>query len=260
MLLVPEVRIRSSESEDIPARIHRLRVAQKLTLRGLAEAAKLASPAYISAIEKREKTPSVDVAKRLAAALGDDKELYKTWARAAHSASQQDWRELETMLSLPHVDRQAVDPRAVRLVSQMDDSESGGRFVPVLAEGSAPDSQAGVIDRLLIAQEAVRQLPPLDQPFAYKLSPVFRERIDEYPNRGVVVVNRSFEVPTKPLETYAVKVDDKIILSKAWWNGALLLLFPGKDSTDLITIPVPSEKQLRQRLIGIVEILIPHLS
>lgn len=262
MLINLSAPYRQSGSESVPQRISRLRQKKRMSARGLAKAVGLASSSYIAAIEKGEKTPSEDVAKKLAVALGDDIPIYIAWAKAGRYGRLEDWQELSSLLSSPQVEKQVVRADSIKLVSRMTHTATGGMFVPVLAEGMAPDfseGKVGVVDHLLIEEATTEQLPLLSKPFAYSLSPASAERIDEYPPQGIAIINRKFDLPLKPLETYAVRTDEKVVLSKVWWNEALLVLLPRKGSTDLVTISVATEAELRQRIIGVVAILIPQL-
>ncbi len=67
---------------ELYRRIRTLRVRQGMTGTELARRAGV-SPSYVSLIEHGEKTPSEDVAVRLARALGEQEDLYRIWAVTA---------------------------------------------------------------------------------------------------------------------------------------------------------------------------------
>jgi transcriptional regulator with XRE-family HTH domain len=68
--------------QTIPRRIRKYRERQEIAGYQLAKMAKI-SPSYLSLIESGQKLPSVEVAVRLAEALGDDPELYRAWVETA---------------------------------------------------------------------------------------------------------------------------------------------------------------------------------
>ena len=68
--------------QTIPHRIRTRREAAGLASYQLASMVRI-SPSYMSLIENGQKLPSVDVAVRLAKALGDDPELYRAWVETA---------------------------------------------------------------------------------------------------------------------------------------------------------------------------------
>ncbi len=66
----------------IPRRIRQLREDRQLAGYQLAKMAGI-SPSYLSLIESGQKLPSVEVAERLAKALGEDPEVYRAWVETA---------------------------------------------------------------------------------------------------------------------------------------------------------------------------------
>jgi len=68
--------------QTIPRRIRKYRERQQIASYQLANMARI-SPSYLSLIENGQKVPSVEVAERIAKALGDDPDLYRAWVETA---------------------------------------------------------------------------------------------------------------------------------------------------------------------------------
>ena len=68
--------------QTIPQRIRKYRERQQIAGYQLAKMAGI-SPSYLSLIENGQKLPSVEVAERIARALGDDPEVYRAWVETA---------------------------------------------------------------------------------------------------------------------------------------------------------------------------------
>ena len=85
---------------SIPQRIADRRKRRKLAGYQLAKKAGI-SPSYLSLIERGHKLPSVEVAVRIARALGDREELYRAWVETADVEDEQDLdRRIDSLTTL----------------------------------------------------------------------------------------------------------------------------------------------------------------
>jgi transcriptional regulator with XRE-family HTH domain len=151
----------------IPQRIRNRRKALGLAGYELAERAGL-SPSYLSLIEKGKKIPSVEVAVRIAEALGDVPALYRAWVYASRypdlSSDTDSLQQLQAAESSPDLHAK------LRRGEELEDEVSGEHDLTFSAKSAEPPAR---VVRLLDASR--RKLMALRRAEEAKLSAEARE-------------------------------------------------------------------------------------
>lgn len=238
------------------------------TLRELAKRAGIDSISNLADYEQGRKIPRPERARKLAKALGDQDhgDLYAAWAAAGKRSTNAERQELDELLKQSHVQKEFALPGEVTLLSRTTGAiESTGTMtmIPVLVAGQDPDAVPGpkVMDRLMIKRDRLAKVHELDRPFAYELSPKVVERLTTppHPKNGFAIINRTYSDKLIPEEVYAVRVGRSVVLSHIWWNKRILIAFPGPGSDNLVSLTAKTTKELREHVVGIVDVLIPEL-
>lgn len=267
-------------SDPIPARIRAARVAAGLSLRDLAARVSGLSHSYLSLIENGHKVPDANVARAIAAALGDEPALYEAWvalrkrsdlatvlaaarrfegALGATSPSPGDERRAP-IASLPRgrlLWRTRSDlPMKVpgEASSTSPDAPNTGALtrvrVPLIREGADPgDALRPACEVLEWLRLDAASLPDaarerLDRPFAWRTSGgAHADRL--------TLVTRDF-LPLSRDDAHAVRHDGRVSLARVAWNGRELLVVPAADPSDFRVTPAPDESALRRTILGSV--------
>jgi transcriptional regulator with XRE-family HTH domain len=208
-------------SDAVARRIRQRREKLGLSLAAMATASGIKSPAYVFHIENGSKVPTVPVARRIAAALGEDPEVLEAWAVARARGDLDAVIAAAAKLSRLLAGEAPVAPAAA--------AADTGRGIPVLPEGTDPDSAAtGAAEWIDLDP---RLLPPgltLDRPFAYRLTAHGVRRIPDVVRPGdCVVLTRCDEVAGGDA-AYAVRIGARIELARVLAvDGALHILDGG---------------------------------
>ncbi len=281
--------------DPLARRIRELRQQRGWSLAELAERAGLRSPSYVFHIENGDKIPRAPVARRLAAALGEDAELYGAWAdlrgRAdLRTALASAWKlysspEFRSQLARSEVaplEATGTKPRSgpldrFRALVYRDRSEESPtvhrdyRFrplIPLIAEGKDPgvgEARRNAVGRLrfdpamLEATAPVRErLASLVNPFAYRLTETNTRRARGLLAPGLYAVLTREVLPLSESGIYAVRRNAEVELGQVRWNGEHLLLLPGVDESDFVVIDASSEQALEQHIAGTIVVLLPE--
>ncbi len=280
-------------SDPFAARIRQRRLARGLSFRKLAALAGLASPAFVFHIENGTKLPSEATAARLAAALGDDEDLFRAWARCRGRG------DLETVLEAAAVLRgsgggspSAADSAARIHVADVDqapglaaareiapptsqdvpfawgNAPSGSESardrarlrVPVLDSGLDPGNdlhpRCAVLGHLRIDVSDLPDPTTWVRPIAYRIAERDHRRVPELEAGGIALVTRAI-TPPRPAEVCAVRNRGAVMLTRVLWNGRALVLLPAPDQHDFEVLATPVRETLRELLVGVVVRVLP---
>ena len=150
LLLKPPRDPDDSPRDMVAHRIERHRKGRGMTLKDLADKVGLDSPSYIWAIEKGKKVPTVDLARKLARALGDDEELFVAWARAGREKSEER-RTLNRLIADPRVKKGYILPEDVVLESTVQGIFR--RDAMAMASPSSLDASTQILRRAQSAEQ-----------------------------------------------------------------------------------------------------------
>jgi transcriptional regulator with XRE-family HTH domain len=265
--------------DPFAARIRQRRLARGLSFRKLAALAGLASPGFVFHIENGTKTPSEETAARLAAALGDDEQLFRAWARCRHRgdlttvleaaallgstdradvAGQNPGVTLEPLPATTAVSLQGQEPAPFAWGDAPSPTGSSDRArlkVPVLDSGLDPGSGLHPACRVLgYLRIDVSDLPDPTtwvRPIAYRIAERDHRRVPELETGSLALVTRATG-PPRPAEVCAVRNRGAVMLSRVLWNGRALVLLPAPDQNDFDVIATPERETLRSLLVGVV--------
>jgi transcriptional regulator with XRE-family HTH domain len=216
------------------------RHARGLTTRNLARMLDV-SPAFVSLVETGQKTPSEEKAEEWAALLDMDPKIFGAWVRSRHRSDPQTMMlgeaEYRYFQSNPNVQvrlaptdqvwfesERAGRPRPGRsaLARTMDPGGEALR-VPLLPECTDPGSDLEPLEYVTVREELL-QGERLVRPFAWRLSPQGVERVFKTLHAGDYAVISREARPLERDEIYAVKVRNRIVLSRVMEKGPDLLL------------------------------------
>jgi len=233
------------------------------------------TPGYIYLMETGRRVPREDKARKLARILNDDAEdLYIAWARAARakpSTHQRTADELEDRLREYGVDVGVMTGDDIHFVRDRRGSRQSGLEpatsleapsseaieVPILPEGHFPDDQASIVDSYVqIPSDAIPPEEPVSSPFAYRVTTDSARRVRRVLRPGdTVVVSREAGPPVRN-EIYAVRLGEKIVLSRVLAKPRVLILLSDEGEEHIDGIPVEGPAELRYILIGHVVLVI----
>jgi transcriptional regulator with XRE-family HTH domain len=216
------------------------RHARNLTTRELARLLDM-SPAFVSLVETGQKTPSEEKAEEWASRLDMDPKIFRAWVRSRHRGDPQTMMlgeaEYRYFQSNPNVRVRLVPTDKVWFESANADQARRGRSgfarmaepgeealrVPLLPEGADPGSDPEPREYVTV-QEELLQGERLVRPFAWRLSPQGVERVFKTLHAGdYAVISREARQLERD-EIYAVKVRNRIVLSRVIENAPDLLL------------------------------------
>jgi transcriptional regulator with XRE-family HTH domain len=274
-------------SDPIASRIRELRRVSGASLRALASAVSQrlsadatrasatsarsdgVSASYLSLIETGRKVPDLAIATAIAAALGDDPDLYAAWIalrkRADLATAMQATRTLtEALERTGSGDGTAIEPRA-RSVTGVDAIASASSHatarvaarlrVPVIREGDDPGDAlrptCPVAEwlRLDLARLPERVRERLARPVAWRVDADARHVGDRFAKGAVALLVREL-LPLDRREAHAVRVDGRVVLRHVLWNGRQLVLLPTPESHDFELVEAADEARLRARVLG----------
>jgi len=134
------------------------------------------------------------------------------------------------------------------------ESESAALEIPLLPDGTDPGEDPwiaeGVAETIWLDR---RLLPPdADLPFAYRPGPEMVERVRRSIEPGDLVVLTAFDGSIDPARIYAVRHEDRVVLSRILPHGSILLLLPSDESGRPASIEYRDESELREPLAGVV--------
>ncbi len=121
--------------------------------------------------------------------------------------------------------------------------------VPMLRDAIDPDRAGELLGFARIDADRPG-LEPMVEPFAFHPSPESVRRVAHVLEPGDLVVVTREPAPIQPHEIYLVRVDERVVLSQAMWNGRQLLLLPGIGGSDFIVLDAPDEAAVRRLVIG----------
>lgn len=204
-------------ADPIAALIRRRREALGWSLAKLADASGIRSPSYVFHLENGHKAPSVAVARRIAAALAEDEELFRAWALVRGRG------DLPSVLGASRVLDEALRLREPGEAAALESKPAApGTVTPAivsvafLPEGADPDDPAVVAFETLSLD--ARVLPPLarfGRLFGYRLSAHGARRAPDVLRHGDCVVIGSDDEPPRADGLYALRVGGRIELGRA---------------------------------------------
>ncbi len=130
--------------------------------------------------------------------------------------------------------------------------------VPILPEGTDPgpvetaDARAlesRAIDFLIVSLDEITGTS-LHRPFAYRLTETGAAFASTVLRPGDVVVVTRAPGPVARHEIYAVRHEERVLLTHAAWNGRELLLLPDADRSDFVVIPAPDKEAVGRHVLG----------
>ena len=210
------------------------------------------SPTYLSLVEQGEKTPSKDIAQRLARVLEDNTRLYTRWAQVKNPGNLEETlnaaAEYQSLIRNPDTPHDlkvkvvsgeevgvlapptgALARPAARAFAQQLRREEGWELIPIYAEGTLPGagpSSPQIVDYLRLKKEAIHGEGRLIEPFAYRVSEQGIEHVKDILNEGdYIVVSREKSPPVRG-EIYAVRRKERVALTRVIPRENDLLLFP----------------------------------
>jgi transcriptional regulator with XRE-family HTH domain len=251
-------------------RIRNRRAELGMAANELAKRARI-SPSYVSLIESGDKVPREDVAVRIAAALRDDSDLYRAWARSARHhgdlegalrdvqlmARYSGSRSLRRRLALGE-DLETEAPRELaasyRVRLREDDAPRLLR-IPLLAEGAdpgpTPDTSPHVVSWLTFDPA---MLPDIEASglFAYRVGRRDARRLAGILAPDDLVILSVGDRLLAAGKIHAVRHDGSVILSRVLFKGRSLLLLPAEGEADFEVIELGDERDPTSAIAGTV--------
>ncbi len=134
------------------------------------------------------------------------------------------------------------------------ESESDAIEIPVLPDGVDPGEDPWLADGAAETIWLDRRLLPADAelPFAFRPGEAMIERVRSSIQPGDVVVLTAFDGTIDPARVYAVRHEDRVVLSRVVPHGSILLLLPSDEWGRPASIECRDEHELRERLAGVV--------
>jgi transcriptional regulator with XRE-family HTH domain len=254
-----------------------MRTRRGLSLLALGKRVDASAP-HLYNIEAGRKLPSEELAARIGQELGLDPEAFRAWVRAAGRSDWNTTREATTLLErfirdpevaelLSEAGFAAVHAESVPRLGATADSpprvvSAGGGparvLVPVLEPGADPErARAGHDGSLRLDPAGLAGFESLEHPFAYALSAGRFPRAGRaLPDTGHVVLTRDPGWPPREGALYAARLEGRVELAPAMWNGTHLLLLPPPGSVDFVALPVAEEPSGREVLRGRVVLVV----
>jgi transcriptional regulator with XRE-family HTH domain len=243
--------------DPIARRIRERRLSRGLSFHQLAILAGIKAPSHVFHIENGHKTPSEEVAARLARALEDDESLYRAWARARNRSDLRTTMSaallLHRMLGEPVLEQEPGAPRIAWGTARL--------VVPVIPEGDDPGDglrPAGqVMDRLRLDPAVLPAGAPLQRPFAWRVSAQPAHRMGAPLIAGSLAVFTRNDVPPNPATPCAIRREERVTIERAWWTGRVLVLMPEPDAAEATVLDVPNGAALSRLVVGHLVAVIP---
>ena len=207
-----------------------------ITLAELARRAGLKAPSFIHHVETGLRTPSEEVAARIAAALGEDEALFRAWARlrsgarldVARAAAQTIESRLASAAATTATPVSGI-PSAGAVEDSLAPTEASAPGallrIPLLAPGADPDPAAPQDPAPEVLRFDARALPPEAwlKPFAYRLAEAPARCGGRLAAGDLVLLTRN-AWPIHPDAIYAARAAGEIALSPLEWRTGTLWL------------------------------------
>jgi transcriptional regulator with XRE-family HTH domain len=217
------------------------------------------SVALITLIEFGKRPPRLDVARRLAEALGIDEALLAEWSQTRHKPlSPEEVDAARSELEARFRNQPAnlkYGPRPSGPLTRRGPAQPGD--IPVYEAGVDPDEKSAAVVEYLRREGKLRE-EPLVRPVAYRVAAadVLRLSKVKFPP-GYAVVSRQPLTEWDPGEPYAIRFRGKVVLAYALWDGTQLLLHPEAGSTGVDSLAAVGVEGLRKVVIGRVAVGTP---
>ena len=216
----------------------RARQARGQSIRQFAEELGV-SATFVSMVEAGRKTPSADTAARWAELLGINRRVFLAWIRSRPredvQAALQGSAEYRYVQEDPNVQVRVAGfdqigfetvalqgrPRRTRAAKSPTSAREGVLRVPLVHEGTDPSTEP--LDYVTVQEELLRG-ERLVRPFAYRLSAQGVLRVFRTLQAGDYAIVSRESGPPDRREIYAVRVRNRIVLSRVMERGPDILL------------------------------------
>jgi transcriptional regulator with XRE-family HTH domain len=216
------------------------RNAKGLTTRTLAEKLGV-SAAFVSLVENGQKVPGDEVALEWAKALDVNPNLFAAWARSKRRSEpqtmmlgeaeyrywQHDPNVQVQMADLDQIGFESISSEQTELLERQlplrQQPKEGVLRVPLFHEGADPDAGPKPLEYITV-QEELLQGERLVRPFAYRISSQGVLRVSRTLHPGDYAVISRQQRHIEPEEIYAIRVRNRIVLSRVMEKGPGLLL------------------------------------
>jgi transcriptional regulator with XRE-family HTH domain len=254
------------------------------SLAQLAKEVDLKSPSYILEIEKGNKVPNVELATKLARALGEDKHAFVAWAELrrepneALATASTVTRYMQRRSAREDVAEERGSHSISLATSFSDFAELSGSLplfptrVLLLAEFEDPYPGLGadgdekwveIEPDFPLDPRIARDLGSLADPFAYPLDKQLKSRLPPHLGEGDIVVLTRQVRPISRGRIYAVRIEGnlgpRIRLARVRWSmpKQQLLVLPVEQDDDFEVLPAVSERELLSLIAGRVVAVLP---
>ena len=246
---------------DFGRRIRQWRDRQGLTLAQLADKSGL-SIGYLSLLERGQKIPSPEAAASLAQALGDDEDLYRSWAAAMRAGVRtSDVRAIRFEASPAEPFRWSasamISERTLPSPAQEPDVVAV-RVLPPDADPIDPtashDDPPLYLDRRFIGAERGDRL------FAYEMTSDAAAQLDDVARPGDHIVFSSRVTRITPSRVYAVRTSGRVVAARLALVGESVVVVPSGGERDVEVIKGEWRDVVRGVAVVVIRRLLPRRS
>lgn len=250
------------------------RKAKGLTVRELARQAEI-SPSYVSLIENGHKVPDVGTIERIGKVLDIDADLLRAWATvrgktADATESVEAARSLALHMDVPMGRRPGIvaqdlafyemEPPPDYRSASLPDAHDHAIAIPLMEEGEEPGATAPSSRRpLWVDERALPERTELTGAFAWRVGTPSLERLRGVYRRGdfVVISPRAWRARMdtfNPRKVFAVRLPERVVLSRVAWTGEELVLLGGENVIVLESAgPAALKRLIAGRVIAAVQ-------
>jgi len=185
---------------------------------------------------------------------GEHVQLAGNQPPARHASAIRSALERLKLLQLRPVERDLSAMDELTVPFEPGFPETAALEIPLLSDGADPGEDPWIADGVAETIWLDRALLPPDPelPFAYRPGPAMVERVRRSIEPGDLVVLAAFDGSIDPSRIYAVRQDQRIVLSRVVPHGSILLLLPADESGRPASIECRDEAELAERLAGVV--------